>query len=613
MHTALEAIDPLLTVSAPTSDGALPASLRALLATHPPNVNPMVREFLALSSQARRTNCGTRGMDDLAVATYVHTRLDDDLSASVLAGRHRLVIITGNAGDGKTAFIQQVEAQARRAGAVPLEQTANGSRLSYAGREIVTLYDGSQDEEDRTSDAVLREFLAPFAVGGVPDSMVRLAAINEGRLRDFLLAHRDTFPSLTTDVIAVLDDPAVPSPGEGVVVVNLNLRSVTAGGAQSIFSRQLRAIVEGPFWAPCESCAYRTRCPLKHNVDTFRDSTSGVAAAERLRMLVDLVRLRRRRHLTMRDVRSLISHLLFRDRTCEEISEVLDSDEPMEVIDLAYFQGPGGLGAPAGSALERGAELLTAIDVAFVANPEDDRAIAAGEGPRRMAFPDRSSDYPAVLIRSVQARAGNGYESDPVLARRGHDAARRLFYFERADDRWWAMLPYTRLDEFQQALAADGEQKRATLRDEVITAISMYEGMTDPAHAGRALWLATSEAEGPAYRCFRRFPLADFSVRVASIEAQYIETEADRLELLHVPSGTTIDLDIDLVEVLERLGEGYVPSMDEERGFLLNLALFKNRLLAMPSSELMILADDQMLRITRGEAPGSVALSEEVA
>jgi serine/threonine protein kinase len=615
MRTVLEAIDPLLTVSAPTSDGALPASLRALLATHPPNVNPMVREFLALSSQARRTNRGTRGMDDLAVATYVHTRLDDDLSASVLAGRHRLVIITGNAGDGKTAFIQQVEAQARRAGAVPREQTANGSRLSYAGREIVTLYDGSQDEEDRTSDAVLREFLAPFAVGGVPDSAVRLAAINEGRLRDFLLAHRDTFPSLTTDVIAVLDDPAAPSPGEGVVIVNLNLRSVTEGGAQSIFSRQLRAIVEGPFWAPCEGCAYRTRCPIKHNIDTFRDSTSGAAVAERLRMLVDLVRLRRRRHLTMRDVRSLISHLLFRDHTCEEIWELLASDEPLDVIDLAYFQGPGGLGTPPGSALERGAELLTAIDVALVANPEDDRAIAAGEGPRRMAFPDRASDYPAELIRSVQARAGNGYESDPVLARRGHDAARRLFYFERADDEWWAMLPYTRLDEFRRALmlTEDGAQTRATLRDEVITAISMYEGMIDPDRAGRALWLATSEAEGPAYRCFRRFPLTDFTLRVASIEAQYIETEADRLELLHLPSGTTLDLDIDLVEVLERLGEGYVPSMDEERGFLLNLALFKNRLLAMPSSELMILADDQVLRITRGTAPGSVALTEEVA
>jgi hypothetical protein len=53
--------------------------------------------------------------------------------------------------------------------------------------------------------------------------------------------------------------------------------------------------------------------------------------------------------------------------------------------------------------------------------------------------------------------------------------------------------------------------------------------------------------------------------------------------------------------------------MDEERGFLLNLALFKNRLLAMPSSELMILADDQVLRITRGTAPGSVALTEESA
>ncbi len=80
----------------------------------------------------------------------------------------------------------------------------------------------------------------------------------------------------------------------------------------------------------------------------------------------------------MRDVRSLASHLLFRDRTCEEIPELLASDEPLTVVDMAYFKGPGGLGVPDGSVLERGAELLSIVDVALVANPEDDRAIAGG-------------------------------------------------------------------------------------------------------------------------------------------------------------------------------------------------------------------------------------------
>ena len=207
------------------------------------------------------------------------------------------------------------------------------------------------------------------------------------------------FPELARDVIATLDDPTTPM-RNGVVVVNLNLRSVTFGGEKSIFSRQLRAITDGPFWEPCNHCDYRSRCPLKHNVDTFRDDTSGPAVTERLRTLVNLVRLRRRRHLTMRDVRSLISHLLFRDRSCVEIATLLDSSKTDDLLDITYFQGIGGLGVQQDSELERGASLLSEIDVARVANPEDDRAIARGKGPRQMSFPKRESAYPSELIET---------------------------------------------------------------------------------------------------------------------------------------------------------------------------------------------------------------------
>ena len=96
------------------------------------------------------------------------------------------MIITGNACDGKTAFIQQIEAAALQRGALPVSQSLNGSQLRYAGHDILTLYDGSQDESDRSSDDVLIGFFEPL-VAGEADSIARIAAINEGRLRDFLL------------------------------------------------------------------------------------------------------------------------------------------------------------------------------------------------------------------------------------------------------------------------------------------------------------------------------------------------------------------------------------------------------------------------------------------
>jgi serine/threonine protein kinase len=613
MREALQSISPLVDAALVEADpGVLPSQLRDLLENAPPNVNPMVREFLALSSQARRTNRGTRGLDDLARATYVETELDQRLGSSVLEGRHRLVLVTGNAGDGKTAFIQQVEALARRRNAVVEEQTSSGARLRYAGQEIITLYDGSQDDEDRSSDDMLRRFFAPFAADGHADGAVRLAAINEGRLRDFLLSHRDVFPRLAADVIATLDDPEAAPANDEVVVVNLNLRSVAAGGENSIFSRQLQKIVGGPFWGPCEVCDYRSRCPLKHNVDTFRDETSGPSTSERLRVLIDLIRLRRRRHLTMRDIRSLIAHLLFRDRVCEEVPGLLQSDNPFTVLDITYFQGVAGKGVPDGTAVERGAALLEEIDVGLSSNPEDDRALAQLEGPRLMQFPVRSSEYPTGLITELRRQAGAGYEANARLARVTHQAARRQAYFERADDDWRAMLPYKRLREFDKALDPGNVAARERLLGEIIRAISMHEQMYDIERAAKALWLATNEESDYDYWCFRRFPLDEFELRIAEIQAPYVEAQPDRLDLVHRPSNATLKIDVDLLEVLERLQEGYTPTSDEGQGFMVNLRLFKHQLLAEPMEELLLDVEDEMARIVKGAQRGTVVLESLV-
>jgi serine/threonine protein kinase len=613
MRAVLEELDPLLTPLRIDRADVLPTRLSDLLAHHPPNVNPMVREFLALASQARRSNRATRGLDDLAEATYVQTRLDMELTESLLTGRHQLVIVTGNAGDGKTAFIQQTEGLAKQKGAMIVEAGPNGSRLSYADQMIHTLYDGSQDEEDRTSDEVLREFFAPFAPGVVLDGESRIAAINEGRLRDFILSYRESFPVLLL-VLEQLDQPdSYHDDADGaVVVINLNHRSVTAGGDDSIFARQLRLIANGPFWGPCQTCDYRTRCPIKHNVDTFKDGTSGPATAERLRRLVDLVRLRRRRHLTMRDVRSLISFLLFRDRTCEEIPDLLSSESPLDIVNVAYFQAAAGLGVPAGSALDRGAELLSEIDVALVANPIDDRGLALARGPRRMSFPTRESDYSAELIARAQELAGVGYDSDPMAARQAHQAIRRLAYFERSDEGWWEMLPYKQLRTLEDALDPANTDVRDALRQEVIGALSMAEGMADSVLAFSALWVATSAENDSSMRCFRRFPLESFVLEIVKSEVPYVESESDRLELVHTPSEAFLSLDLDLLEVLERLRDGYVPSLEEGRGLLINLSLFKNRLLAEPSTELVISIDDELMRIAAG-ASGRVALMEDLS
>lgn len=72
--------------------------------------NPYVDQLLMFYSQSEAGNGLTRGHEtDIACRTYVPTRLDRQLKDAILGGKYQLVILTGNAGDGKTDFIQKLE------------------------------------------------------------------------------------------------------------------------------------------------------------------------------------------------------------------------------------------------------------------------------------------------------------------------------------------------------------------------------------------------------------------------------------------------------------------------------------------------------------------------
>lgn len=96
-------------------------------------------------------------------------------------------------GDGKMAFIQRVEVQARSAGAKSFSQTDNGCTFTLNNVAYETLYDGSQDFEGATNDSVLATFFKNFE-GDKPAAgqFTKIIAINEGKLRDFLLGNSRT-------------------------------------------------------------------------------------------------------------------------------------------------------------------------------------------------------------------------------------------------------------------------------------------------------------------------------------------------------------------------------------------------------------------------------------
>ena len=342
-----------------------------------PNTNPFVTHLLTLYSQSQVSNAGTRGLDEVGKATYVPTYLDEKLLPVLLKGEFRLVIISGNAGDGKTAFIQQFEAVAESKGA-QMQRGANGAVFQIKGHTYQSNYDGSQDEGDERNDIVLQKFFEPFAGkdnSSWPENQTRLIAINEGRLVDFFLEHEEGFPLLAKHIQQGL---AGELPNNGMAVINLNLRSVIAEPEESqpsILERLIARMSQQEYWKACEECDLNGKCYAYHNARTFQDTIAGSKVVERLKMLYTITHLRGRLHITMRDLRSALAFMLVGTRDCDSIHQIYQNggeDNQNRILDAYYFNS--WLGGDKGSN-DRLISLLREIDIAEVSNPDLDREL----------------------------------------------------------------------------------------------------------------------------------------------------------------------------------------------------------------------------------------------
>ena len=567
-----------------------------------PNTNPFVTHLLTLYSQSQLSNAGTRGLDEVGKATYVPTYLDKKLKPALLKGEFRLVIISGNAGDGKTAFIQQFEAFAESKGA-QMQRGANGAVFQLKGHTFQSNYDGSQDEGDERNDAVLQKFFAPFAgkdTSGWPDNQTRLIAINEGRLVDFFLEHEEEFPLLANLIQKGLAGAA--SEG-GIAVINLNLRSVVAEpeeGQPSILERLIASMTQQEYWQACEKCDLKGKCYAYHNARTFQDSVAGPKVVERLTMLYAITHLRGRLHITMRDLRSALAFMLVGTQDCDGIHQLYQNggeENQNRILDGFYFNS--WLGGTEGSN-DRLIALLREIDVAEVSNPDLDRELGfinpKTKVMSRFSFAERAG-YDNELVETLFGNLPRDYSSKNrgrLIAKHRNYLShmRRRHFFERRDIGWKEMLPYGSIDPFLDAI----EQPGAKSADEVtaiLRAINRGEGLSDPARLGNQLALRVRQVDKGTIRSYRLFDGDHFTLRTEQETAAhpFLECLSQALVLLY-DSGdghkANLRINLDIYEMLTRLNNGYRPSIEEQEGFYLSLAVFKNVLSAAPYQDVLL-------------------------
>jgi serine/threonine protein kinase len=159
-----------------------------------------VRQVRGLYRNSATGNRDNRGLESPFVREiYVPTLLDSALLPEVLLGRKRLVFLTGNPGDGKTAFLGKVRDRLESLGGTPHHESRYGWDWTLNGIRFKSVYDASESQEDgrKHADQVLREALEPFQGQSQPDLStcpVVLIAINDGRLHEFCELQRDRFP-----------------------------------------------------------------------------------------------------------------------------------------------------------------------------------------------------------------------------------------------------------------------------------------------------------------------------------------------------------------------------------------------------------------------------------
>lgn len=600
------------------------------------NIN--LDDFLMFYSQSDAGNGLTRGLEtELARRTYVSTKLDSDLAPAILDGRFRLVILTGNAGDGKTAFIQMVEKRASEQGITVERDDSLGSRFTVGGRPYRTLYDGSVDSNDQSNSEMLADFFSSLKGDHPPlGEFCLVVAMNEGKLRDFFSQTTD-FGWLSQVLLAHLRK-GEPLPDD-MVVVNLNLRSVVDASSepgQCLFDQVLDRYVADEFWAACESCVAKEKCPVKFNVDTFRyfpiaglSERDALATEERnkaarlarmrLKAIFQILHFRKRIHVTVRDLRSILAFVLFGKRTCAQTQAKIQAGET-DFIEWYYYNA-----VFHETERDRILEFLKEFDVGRASAPQIDSRLSFSR-PRTAEFRQLFLDFSNTrasnlgrtrideedLLKLHASRPQSPEERTPeatAAARRYVMSLRRKLFFEgdhfvltgSAEPAWVELLPYDNLPQFLEFICSACDPA-GNLKTKIVEGISRSEGIHDGKRGRENVCIRTRQDYTARVKAFFSYPATDFSLKLPSAGAQafYIEYLPTSILFQHELRQIDLEISLDLYEMLIRIREGYMPTAGEMRTFFLNLLMFKKQLMSLPSSELLLTETDyQIFKLTR--------------
>lgn len=637
--TAKDMLDALKAIGV---DGLMKLKKGDVLAVSPYAVDQDIVDYInSLYSQSSHGNSGTRAgikkspFDSL---TYTETKLDKKLIADIEALKYKLIIITGNAGDGKTAFIHQVE---NRGTDKESFETRNGSRFSIGGVRFESNYDGSQDEDAMSNTEVLSQFFKPFE--GLTDYTSapegRIIAINEGRLVDFL-SERPEFKNLKENIEEYFYQEGHTELIPGLMVINLNLRSVTAksDNEPSLLRQQIKALTKPDLWGKCSGCPVADRCFIKYNVDTMQDTSAGDEVITRLEWLLRTIVYKRELHITMRDLRSFIAFMLTRDHSCAQVKTLIENITADKFAPEFYWQyyyfnitaqpfynTKAGFETVGLDSNDRLVQMVRDTDIARVAIPALDRDLYYQKKDKKdyLVFNERERSLIDDFNRRYELLPYYELESDPnrkFLLKERHQTWIRHRFFEGADkdsktgnSLFMRRLPYQSIESFYQHLhLTDADvEKLAETKENIATAISKSEGCANSEMSKKYLLLSCSHINDPLSKSYRVFDVDEFELFVNETPnlTEYLEYESDSFTFRHkADHRIQLTVSLDLYEMLDYIKKGFNPSVNDLQGRFIELQIFKNLLESKTYDKILVTKNNKKFYVIRLNADNTLSI-----
>jgi serine/threonine protein kinase len=447
-----------------------PSELASSSEVRTPNVVPWLNSLLSVYPGSRLGNIETRGLDsEFATATYVRTALEAELIEDIRSRKLRLLILCGNAGDGKTALLQRI-GEELGAGKVPSDQRV-WEHLAPDGLIIKANLDGSAAWKDSSADQLLDEILLPFLNDPPEEPRTHLLAINDGRLLQWLDEKRAT--GMKGELIESLgsflshdDDAPLP---EHLRFISLNHRSLVGGrtghgkDGSDFIDDLISALIGGnqakEIWMDCLTCSAWQHCtagPMAHTLIDLNSSRS-ILVRKRLHETLQAVHQRGNIHITARELRGVLSYLLFGVLSCENLHSCIAEGNH----DTARF---GSIG-----------------DMAF--NPES--PYRQGELLREMSELDPALEAHSRLDRHLLARSPSAPGISAEEAKIRLSSLRRLAFFDLSPDELERITGNTQalslaggryLSDFRKASEASAEQN-SQLCERLVKGISQLEDL----------------------------------------------------------------------------------------------------------------------------------------